>query len=206
MTLNTSAILPLAPGTWYYRVRGYNYSLPTGAQAMSWSDPQAIVGTKPTFSIVRDATSAGTKAIRVPAGDFSISVPSSMGRRLRNYGGRRAHEQAQAGRPPRGAAAETLPRYVNAAVRRLYDSGRRRSRQPSPCRRRPTGSLRAQCVGQESDRRANRLQNRVGPWRAPRFRCPPEPACAARSRRGLRTEAPRRRCCTSSGTGTRRTR
>jgi len=44
---------------------------------MSWSDPQAIVATKPTFSIVRDATSAGTKAFRVPAGGFSISVPSS---------------------------------------------------------------------------------------------------------------------------------
>ncbi len=77
MTLNTSAILPLEPGTWHYRVRGYDYSLPTGAQAMSWSDPQAIVATKPTFSIVRDATSAGTKAFRVPAGGFSISVPSS---------------------------------------------------------------------------------------------------------------------------------
>ena len=77
MTLNTSAILPLEPGTWHYRVRGYNYSLPTGAQAMSWSDPQAIVATKPTFSIVRDATSVGTKSFRVPAGGFSISVPSS---------------------------------------------------------------------------------------------------------------------------------
>jgi len=77
MTLNTSAILPLTPGTWYYRVRGYDYSLPTGAQAMSWSDPQAIVATKPTFSIVRDAAAAGTKAFRVPAGGFSVSVPSS---------------------------------------------------------------------------------------------------------------------------------
>jgi hypothetical protein len=77
MTLNTSAILPLTPGTWYYRVRGYDYSLPTGAQAMSWSDPQAIVATEPIFTIVRDAASAGTKAFRVPAGGFSISVPST---------------------------------------------------------------------------------------------------------------------------------
>lgn len=44
---------------------------------MSWSDPQAIIATRPTFSIVRDAASVGTKAIRVPAGGFSISVPSS---------------------------------------------------------------------------------------------------------------------------------
>ena len=77
MTLNTSAILPLTPGTWHYRVRGYDYSLPTGAQAMSWSDPQAIVATKPTFSIVRETASAGTKAFRIPSGGFSVSVPSS---------------------------------------------------------------------------------------------------------------------------------
>ena len=38
-TLGTSMVLPLKPGTWYYRVRGFNYSLPTGAQQMSWSDP-----------------------------------------------------------------------------------------------------------------------------------------------------------------------
>jgi hypothetical protein len=51
MTTSTSAVLPLGPGTWYYRVRGFDYNLPTGVQQMSWSDPQQLVVTKPTFSV-----------------------------------------------------------------------------------------------------------------------------------------------------------
>jgi len=52
MTLGTSVVLPLSAGTWYYRVRGFNYTLPTGAQAMSWSDPARIVVAKPRFRVV----------------------------------------------------------------------------------------------------------------------------------------------------------
>ena len=52
LTLGTSTVLPLGPGTWYYRVRGFNYTLPTGAQQMSWSDPAKIVVAKPKFKIV----------------------------------------------------------------------------------------------------------------------------------------------------------
>ena len=52
LTLGTSTVLPLKPGTWYYRVRGFNYALPTGAQQMSWSDPAKIVVAKPRFRIV----------------------------------------------------------------------------------------------------------------------------------------------------------
>jgi hypothetical protein len=52
LTLGTAAVLPLAPGTWYYRVRGFNYSLPTNAQQMSWSDPAKIVVAKPQFVVV----------------------------------------------------------------------------------------------------------------------------------------------------------
>ena len=52
MTATTSAILPLRPGTWYYRVRGFDFSLPTGSQAMSWSDRKAIVVTKPKFAVL----------------------------------------------------------------------------------------------------------------------------------------------------------
>jgi hypothetical protein len=52
LTLGTSTVLPLKPGTWYYRVRGFNYALPTGAQQMSWSDPAKIVVAKPTFRVV----------------------------------------------------------------------------------------------------------------------------------------------------------
>ena len=52
MTLGTSVVLPLPAGTWYYRVRGFNYTLPTGAQQMSWSDPAKIVVAKPKFRVV----------------------------------------------------------------------------------------------------------------------------------------------------------
>jgi hypothetical protein len=75
MTLNTSVVLPLTPGTWYYRVRGYDYSLPTNAQAMSWSDPQAIVVTRPTFEVVSGGSSAPTR--KLSAGGFSVRVPAS---------------------------------------------------------------------------------------------------------------------------------
>ncbi len=52
LTLGTSTVLPLKAGTWYYRVRGFNYTLPTGAQQMSWSDPAKIVVAKPKFRVV----------------------------------------------------------------------------------------------------------------------------------------------------------
>ncbi len=52
LTLGTSTVLPLKPGTWYYRVRGFNYALPTGAQQMSWSDPAKIVVAKPRFRVI----------------------------------------------------------------------------------------------------------------------------------------------------------
>jgi hypothetical protein len=52
MTPGTSAVLPLTPGTWYYRIRGFNFSLRTGAQQMSWSDPARIVVAKPKFRVV----------------------------------------------------------------------------------------------------------------------------------------------------------
>ena len=54
-TLGTSTVLPLKPGTWYYRVRGFNYALPTGAQQMSWSDPAKIVVAKPKFNVVQSS-------------------------------------------------------------------------------------------------------------------------------------------------------
>jgi hypothetical protein len=52
MRFSNSAVLPLGPGKWYYRVRGFDFSLPTGAQSMSWSDPQEIVVAKPKFRVV----------------------------------------------------------------------------------------------------------------------------------------------------------
>ena len=52
LTLATSLVLNLKPGTWYYRVRGYDYNLPTGAQEMAWSTPTKIVVAAPKLHIV----------------------------------------------------------------------------------------------------------------------------------------------------------
>jgi hypothetical protein len=52
IAITTSAVLPVGPGTWYYRVRGYDFSLPTGVQQMSWSDPVKIVVAKAKFKIL----------------------------------------------------------------------------------------------------------------------------------------------------------
>ena len=53
LALTTSAVLPLTPGTWWYRVRGISWRLPSNAQYMSWSDATRIVVTKPTFSVAK---------------------------------------------------------------------------------------------------------------------------------------------------------
>ncbi len=77
MPVNTSAVLPLTPGTWYYRVRGFDFALPTGAQAMSWSDPEQIVATRPSFAIVPGSDTSKTKELRVLKAGFSVRVPAA---------------------------------------------------------------------------------------------------------------------------------
>jgi hypothetical protein len=52
MTSATAAVLPLATGTWYYRVRGFDYNLPAGSQQMAWSDVQKLMISKPLFKLV----------------------------------------------------------------------------------------------------------------------------------------------------------
>jgi hypothetical protein len=52
-TFSTSASLPLKPGTWWYRVRGYNGSV-RGDQSMAWSPPVQLAIATPTFSIVEN--------------------------------------------------------------------------------------------------------------------------------------------------------
>jgi hypothetical protein len=56
LTFSNSAVLPLGPGTWYYRVRGFDWALPTGVQQMGWSDPEKLVVTKPIFKITTSTT------------------------------------------------------------------------------------------------------------------------------------------------------
>jgi len=52
LTVSTSAMLSLAPGTWYYRVRGLN-AAQVGTPAMTWSRPVAVKVVRPTFRITR---------------------------------------------------------------------------------------------------------------------------------------------------------
>jgi hypothetical protein len=51
-TFATSATLPLRPGSWFYRVRGINFSVPGGVNQMSWSSPVKLVVTRPRFVVV----------------------------------------------------------------------------------------------------------------------------------------------------------
>jgi hypothetical protein len=55
LTFSTSDVLPFLKGTmtgtWWYRVRGIDFNLPTGVQQMGWSDPEKLVVTKPTLKI-----------------------------------------------------------------------------------------------------------------------------------------------------------
>jgi hypothetical protein len=53
ITPATSATPALAPGTWYYRVRGINLDMPSGAQQMSWSSVRMLQIAKPVFRISR---------------------------------------------------------------------------------------------------------------------------------------------------------
>jgi hypothetical protein len=60
-TPSSATVLPLTAGTWYYRVRGFDSSLPAGAQALSWSDVETLVVAAPRFTIARDALARGAK-------------------------------------------------------------------------------------------------------------------------------------------------
>ncbi|MGZ8783892.1 MAG: hypothetical protein ACXWZB_10400, partial [Gaiellaceae bacterium] len=53
LTYATSALLPLAPGGWWYRIRGLNFSLPGTARAMTWSAPVELRVSMPTFRVVK---------------------------------------------------------------------------------------------------------------------------------------------------------
>jgi hypothetical protein len=51
-TFATSAVLRMAPGLWYYRIRGLN-GAQVGTPAMTWSTPIAVKIARPTFQISR---------------------------------------------------------------------------------------------------------------------------------------------------------
>ena len=53
MTYATSVLLPVGPGSWWYRIRGINFSLPGTARAMTWSDPIELRVARPTFAVVK---------------------------------------------------------------------------------------------------------------------------------------------------------
>ena len=72
-TYATSALLTLEPGTWYYRVRGINFSLPGTARAMSWSAPVGLRVAKPTFAVVKK--SGVSSAPKRPLQGLARAVP-----------------------------------------------------------------------------------------------------------------------------------
>lgn len=92
LTFDTSDVLPLTSGTWYYRVRGIDFSLPTGVQQMSWSDPQKIVVSPPTFKVAGSTgntfkvVGSGSTAKKAAAatyydlGSFSLRMPAGWKR------------------------------------------------------------------------------------------------------------------------------
>ena len=49
----TAALLNLPDGIWYYRVRGWDMTLPSAARGMTWTDPQYVRILPRTFSISR---------------------------------------------------------------------------------------------------------------------------------------------------------
>lgn len=51
-TYSTSVSLPLAPGTWYYRVRALDSLMIGSRPELSWSAPVRLVVTKPRFRVV----------------------------------------------------------------------------------------------------------------------------------------------------------
>jgi len=59
LTRSTSDVLPFRKGamtgTWWYRIRGIDYNLPTGVQQMGWSNPEKLVVTAPTLKIATAA-------------------------------------------------------------------------------------------------------------------------------------------------------
>ena len=50
-TVGTQLQVKLLPGTWYYRVRGLDLTLP-GRPGLTWSDPVQVTMIAPTFTIV----------------------------------------------------------------------------------------------------------------------------------------------------------
>lgn len=51
-TYSTQTTLKLQPGKWYYRVRGIDLYVPTGAAQLAWSENTGIVVAKPKFRVV----------------------------------------------------------------------------------------------------------------------------------------------------------
>jgi hypothetical protein len=53
ITPATSATPSLSPGRWYYRVRGVNSDMPSGARSMAWSTVRKVRIAKPVFRVSR---------------------------------------------------------------------------------------------------------------------------------------------------------
>jgi hypothetical protein len=52
-TAGTSAVLPLRPGSWWYRIRAISPAVPASSKGMVWSTPLHLEVAKPKFAVVR---------------------------------------------------------------------------------------------------------------------------------------------------------
>jgi hypothetical protein len=77
LTYGTSAVLPLTAGTWYYRVRGINLTLPIGARAMAWSTALPILVAKPKFKIVGGSAATSSTMHTFDKGAYTLGLPKS---------------------------------------------------------------------------------------------------------------------------------
>lgn len=124
MTSSTSVVLPVAPGTWWYRVRGFDYSLPSGAQQMSWSAPVKLVVAKPKFKLVGGTAASGSKtkastSTTLRAGGVSLLLPPGWTKQTASgalLGGTHGTDTAVAVEKKAGRGALSVAQWTQALV------------------------------------------------------------------------------------------
>ncbi len=133
----TSSLLPLEPGTWYYRVRGYNHSLLKRPQ-MAWSTPTAAEGLEAHLR-GRQGWSLGS-----PSGARRRPRVRALPRRRRRHD---LHGALPRRRPPRRDEARPDARVRGGPARRVDAAGTDRARTPRRGRARRGGGRRQQSDG-----------------------------------------------------------
>ncbi len=117
LTGSNAYVLPVAPGTWYYRVRGYDYSLPSGAQQMGWSDIAKVKVAAPTFQVVGGGTGAASTTHKTTKPGTSSSSSGTQRYSRGHVSVALPKTWIVAGKPPSG---DILYAYRTAAAGEAY--------------------------------------------------------------------------------------